>query len=125
MTDRPDDAQILCTLGLIEMRMGHHDAASDAFARSIKADPALADSWANRATIAFKRGDLRAAIRDLTHALGLREDAAILCNRAKVYETKRQWQKAADDYARARTLAGANVEAIEQRYQRCIEALRR
>lgn len=123
--DRPNDARILCTLGLIEMRMGDHEAASAAFARAIRADPSLAESWANRATIAFKRGDLRAATRDLTRALALREDAAILCNRAKVYETKRQWQKAADDYARAQTLAGANVEAIERRYQRCIEALHR
>ena len=120
---KPNDARILCTLGLIEMRIGDHDAASDAFARSIAADPALADPWANRATIAYKRGDFRSAIHDLTRALTLREDAAILCNRAKVFEAKRQWQKAADDYARARTLGGANAEAIDRRYQRCIEAL--
>jgi tetratricopeptide (TPR) repeat protein len=121
---QPGDARMLCTLGLIEMRIGDHDAAAEAFARSIKADPALADPWANRATIAFKRGDFRSAIDDLTRALALREDAAILCNRAKVFEAKRQWQKAADDYAQARTLAGANTEAIERRYQRCIEAMR-
>jgi tetratricopeptide (TPR) repeat protein len=120
---QPNDARMLCTLGLIEMRIGDHDAASDAFARSIAADPNLADPWANRATIAYKRGDFRSAIHDLTRALALREDAAILCNRAKVFEAKRQWQKAADDYARARKLAGANAEAIDRRYQRCIEAL--
>ena len=120
---QPNDARILCTLGLIGIRMGDYDAACDAFARSIAADPALADPWANRATIAFKRGDISSAIDDLTRALALREDAAILCNRAKVFEAKRQWQKAADDYARARTLAGANTEAIDRRYQRCIDAL--
>ncbi len=121
---QPNDARMLCTLGLIEMRIGDHDAACDAFARSIAADPDLADPWANRATIAFRRGDFRSAIDDLTRALALREDAAILCNRAKVFEAKRQWQKAADDYARARTLAGANSEAIDRRYQRCLEAMR-
>lgn len=120
---RPNDARMLCTLGLIEMRSGDHDAASDAFARSIAADPNLADPRANRATIAFKRGDISGAIQDLTRALALREDAAILCNRAKVFEAKRQWQKAAGDYARARTLAGANTEAIDRRYQRCVEAM--
>lgn len=120
---RPDDARMLCTLGLIEMRIGDHDAAADAFARSIKADPALADPWANRATLAYRRGDLSAAILDLTCARSLREDAAILCNRARVFEAKRQWQKAADDYARARTLDGADRAAIDRRYLRCIEAL--
>ena len=103
------------------MRIGDHDAACDAFARSIEPDPALADPWANRATIAYRRGDFRGAIHDLTRALALREDAAILCNRAKMFEARRQWQKAADDYARARTLAGANSEAID-RHRRCIEA---
>jgi tetratricopeptide (TPR) repeat protein len=117
------DARIACTRGLIAMRMGDYDAACDAFARSIKLDPNLADPWANRATIAFRRGDIKRAGRDLTRALALREDAVILCNRAKVFEAKGQWQKAADDYARARTLAGANAEAIERRYRRCIETV--
>jgi tetratricopeptide (TPR) repeat protein len=122
---RPSDARMLCTLGLIEMRMGDHDAACGAFARSIEADPTLADPWANRATIAFKRGDFRGAIHDLTRALALREDAAILCNRARVFEAKRQWQRAADDYVRARTLGGADTEALDRSYRRCIEALAR
>jgi tetratricopeptide (TPR) repeat protein len=122
---RPDDARVLCLQGLIEMRMGRHDAASDAFARSIEADPALADPWANRAIIAFRRGDLRAAIHDLTRALALREDAAILCNRAKVFEAGRQWRKAAGDYSRARALGGADNDAIDRGYGRCMEALRR
>jgi hypothetical protein len=43
----------------------------------------LADPWANRAIIAFRRGDVSGAIHDLTRALALREDAAILCNRAR------------------------------------------
>jgi tetratricopeptide (TPR) repeat protein len=122
---QPNDARALCTQGLIEMRLGHHDAASDAFARSIEADPNLADPWANRAIIAFRRGDVSGAIHDLTRALALREDAAILCNRARVFEARRQWRKAASDYARARALAGANTEAIDRGYNRCTEALRR
>jgi tetratricopeptide (TPR) repeat protein len=121
---QPNDARMLCTLGLIEIRMDDYDAACDAFDRSIAADPNLADPWANRATIAYKRGDISGAIKDLTRALALREDAAILCNRAKVYEAKRQWQKATDDYARARTLAGVDIEAIDRRSQRCREAMR-
>jgi tetratricopeptide (TPR) repeat protein len=121
---QPNDARMLCTLGLIEMRTGDHDAACNAFDRSIAADPNLADPWANRAATAYKRGDLSGAVKDLTRALALREDAAILCNRAKVHEARRQWQKAIADYARARTLAGVDIEAIDRRSQRCLEAIR-
>jgi tetratricopeptide (TPR) repeat protein len=122
---RPNDARVLCLQGLIEMAIGHHGAASDAFTRSIEADPSLAAPWANRAILAIRRGDLRAALHDLTTALALREDAAILYNRGKVFESRRQWQKAADDYARALVLDGGNSEAVNRGYRRCLEALSR
>ncbi len=122
---RPNDARALCLQGLIEMAIGHHDTASDAFTRSIEADPYLADPWANRAIVAIRRGDLRAALHDLTKALALREDAAILYNRGRVFEQRRQWQKAADDYSRALVLDGGNREAINRGYKRCLEALSR
>jgi tetratricopeptide (TPR) repeat protein len=122
---RPNDARALCLQGLIEIAIGHHDAASDAFTRSVEADPYLADPWANRAIIAIRRGDLRAALHDLTKALALREDAAILYNRGRVFEQRRQWQKAADDYSRALVLDGGNREAINRGYKRCLEALSR
>ena len=121
---RPNDARMLCTRGLIDMRMGDHEAACAAFARSIEADPALADPWANRATIAYRRGDTSGALHDLTEALARREDAAILCNRARVLEAERRWQEAADDYARAMDLEGADREAIGRRRARCLDAAR-
>ena len=122
---QPGDARLLCLQGLIEMATGDRDIAFDTFTRSIEMDPSLADPWANRAIIAFRRGDVCAALHDLTRAAALREDAAILYNRGRVLESQRQWQKAADDYARARVLAGADREAIDRGYQRCLEALRR
>ncbi len=122
---RPNDARVLCLQGLIEMAIGHHDAASDAFTRSIEADPYLADPWANRAIVAIRRGELRAALHDLTKALALREDAAILYNRGRVFESRRQWKKAADDYSRALVLDGGDREAIDRGYKRCREALGR
>jgi tetratricopeptide (TPR) repeat protein len=125
MQSQPEDARVLCAHGLIEMKMEHPDAASDAFARSIEADPTLADPWANRAIIAFRRGDLSGARRDLTEALARREDAAILCNRAKVFEAEHRWQEAASDYGRALNLEGADKEAIGHRRDRCLEALGR
>jgi Flp pilus assembly protein TadD len=122
---QPGDARLLCLRGLIEMAAGDRDTAIATFTRSIEVDPSLADPWANRAIIAFRRGDLCAARHDLTRAAALREDAAILYNRGRVLESQRQWQKAADDYARARMLAGADQEAIDRGYQRCLKAQRR
>jgi tetratricopeptide (TPR) repeat protein len=122
---RPNDARVLCLQGLIEMGTGHHAAASDAFTRSIEADPLLADPWANRAILAVKRGDLRAALHDLTKALALREDAAILYNRGRVFEARRQWQKAADDYSRALVLDAGDSDAISRGCERCRKALSR
>lgn len=122
---RPNDARLLCLQGLIEMGLGHHAAASDAFTRSIDADPLLADPWANRAIVAIGRGDLRAALHDLTRALALREDAAMLYNRGRLFESRRQWQKAADDYSRALVLDGGDSEAISRGCERCREALSR
>jgi tetratricopeptide (TPR) repeat protein len=122
---RPNDARVLCLQGLIEIGIGHHAAASDAFTRSIEADPFLADPWANRSILAVKRGDLRAALHDLTKALALREDAAILYNRGRVFESRRQWQKAADDYSRALVLGGGDRDAIDRGCERCREALSR
>jgi tetratricopeptide (TPR) repeat protein len=125
MKQQPGNARALCMSGLIAMRMGDHDAALDAFARSIVADPGLADPWANRAIIAFRRGDLGAALDDLTRALELRDDAVIRCNRARIFEAKRQWQKAAADYSRARALDGADAASIERGTRRCMDALGR
>ena len=72
----------------------------------------------------MSRGDLDAALEDLTQAVALREDVVILSNRAKVFERLGQWQQAADDYARALELDGGDRAAIAQRHDRCIAALR-
>ena len=109
--DQPNDARMLCTQGLIEMRMGYSDAACAAFTRSIETDPALADPWANRATIAYRRGDVSGALRDLTEALARREDTAILCNRARVFEAARRWQEVLDQ---ARDVLDLEIPDLEQ-----------
>jgi len=82
------------------------DRAYESFTKAIEADPSLADTWANRATVLFKRGDLDGAIADLTHALRLREDANAFYNRGRVFEAQRKWTQAIQDYSRALDLAG-------------------
>jgi len=88
------------------------DRAYESFTKAIEADPSLADTWANRATVLFKRGDLDGAIADLTHALRLREDANAFYNRGRVFEAQRKWTQAIQDYSRALDLAGEEAGHI-------------
>ena len=84
------------------MREGTSQQAFESFNEAIRLEPTLADAWANRATIFFRRGNLEAAEADLTRALSLREDAAAFYNRARVFEAHGKWREAAEDHSRAR-----------------------
>lgn len=81
---RPDDARLHCLNGLVALARRALDEAERAFDQAIECDSALADGWANRATVHWKRGALGHALTDLDHALALRDDPAIRRNRDKV-----------------------------------------
>jgi tetratricopeptide (TPR) repeat protein len=113
-----DNARALCLQGLLQQAAGASDEAYQSYTAAIGSDPRLADAWANRAIIAFVRGDRDAALRDLTAALALREDPAILCNRARVLERAGRWSEAQADYARALALV-PGLAGVEARLQNC------
>lgn len=81
---RPGDARLHCIAGLIALSRRLPDEAEAAFCQAIICDPGLADAWANRATVLWRRGDLGGALADLDAALALRDDPAIRRNRQKV-----------------------------------------
>lgn len=118
------NARLLCLRGLLEIEDGQLDQAYQSFTKAIEADPSLADAWANRATVRFKRGDLQGAITDLTHALSLREDADAFYNRGRVFEAQSKWADAVKDYSRALDLAGENRPDIERHRDLCHRASR-
>ncbi|HEX4221621.1 MAG TPA: tetratricopeptide repeat protein [Pseudonocardiaceae bacterium] len=97
----PNNAQLLCTLGLIQLAEGDADAANHSLTKAIERDATLVEAWANRAALAYETGDTRAAIADLTEALALSDDATIRCHRATCYRELGQHAEADRDLAAA------------------------
>ena len=113
-------AHAFCLRGLIAMEARDLKSAEANFSFSIAADPNLSDAWANRATVRFRAGDGEAALRDLDHALALREDAEIRYNRGRVLESLERRHEAIADYRRALALGASGADAIQRRLDRCI-----
>lgn len=109
-----------CLRGLDAMEAGNAAAAEQEFSQAIEVDPGLADAWANRATIRFRRGEPEAALRDLDRAVALRDDGEAFYNRGRVLESLQRWQEAADDYRRALEFGASGPDAIQRRLKRCI-----
>ncbi len=114
----PGNAQLLCTLGLIEMEEQQPEEAQRAFTAALERDPKLLAAWTNRAVLAFESGDPNAAIADLSQALNLSDSATVLYNRGIAYQSLERWQEAIDDYTR--TLALSSDDASDILYQRGI-----
>ncbi|MEV8037502.1 tetratricopeptide repeat protein [Streptomyces sp. NPDC086182] len=121
----PGNAQLLCTLGLLDMADDRKEAAAHALTRAIEHDPTLAAAWVNRAVLAFGNGDAEAAIDDLTEALALGEDPTIRYNRAVAHEHRQHWQQAIDDFTGALLLDRSNAEEILVSRAACHRALGR
>lgn len=111
-------AHAFCLRGLAAIEARDLESAERNFSLSIELDPNLADAWANRATILFRQGDAEAALRDLDHALVLREDAETRYNRARILESLCCWNEAMVDYERALLLGAADPDEIERRLER-------
>lgn len=105
LAHRPGDAHLLSVLGQIEAAEGHGDRARAAFDQALDRDPKLAAAWASRGVLAYETGNAEAASRDLTHALELAEDPAVLFNRAVVLVALGRPAEARADLVRARDLA--------------------
>ena len=115
----PDNAQLLCTLGLLEMVQEHPEEALLALSSAIEHDPSLAAAWTNRAVLAFETGQIHAAIDDLTHAIRLSENAAALYNRGIAYQSLEQWSKATEDFTVALALDNEDEQDLLYRRGLC------
>jgi tetratricopeptide (TPR) repeat protein len=81
---RPDHARLICLRGLIALGERRLDDAYSDFSLALRKDRQLADAWANRAAISWRRGALSEALDDLDRALALRADPVIRKNRDRV-----------------------------------------
>lgn len=100
----PANAYLRCTLGQIELAEGRHELAARAFDAAVSLAPDMAVAWANRAMLAFESGDADTAIDDLSAALLIEEDPALLYNRAMAFRSAGKEAQARADLTRAREL---------------------
>lgn len=108
----PENAQLLCTLGLIEMAEEQTDAAYQTLSTAIERDSTLVAAWTNRAILSFEREHYAEAIEDLTYALNLEENATVLFNRGIAYQAQYSWHAAIEDFSRALTLSDEDAQEI-------------
>ncbi len=84
LTLYPDNARLLCLRGLIALVRNRLNEAEAAFTAALAQDPRLADAWANRAIVRWRRDEAEAALGDLDQALALRDDPTIRRNRERI-----------------------------------------
>ncbi|WP_027086745.1 tetratricopeptide repeat protein [Cohnella panacarvi] len=113
------NAELLCTLGLIEMADGNVDEAQLAFSRALASNPDFTEALTNRAVLYYECHQPELAIKDLNQALTLQENATTYYNRAWVYESLGQWDAAISDYRQARTFDDADHHDIHYRIGLC------
>lgn len=106
----PGNARLLCVRGLLELAEGALDAALASLNAVVAADPHLADAWANRAIVAHRLGRHDDALRDLDHALTLRDDSVVRRNRDRILASHMR-NLCRGDGCRSCDLSGRSCEA--------------
>jgi tetratricopeptide (TPR) repeat protein len=107
----PDDPHLLCLLARLELEEGHRDDARAAADAAVRAGDGVAEAWATRAAIAFETGDPGTAVTDLTRAIDLAPDPAVLFNRALAHQALGNWAAAEADFTAVLEVEPAEDEA--------------
>lgn len=116
----PGNAHLLSLRGQLDAADGDPAAAAEAFDLAIAADPGIQAAWAGRATLAFDRGELTAALSDLDRALELGDSAPLRFNRATVLIAAERWDDALAELNRAIELDPEDEETRAER-ERCLQ----
>jgi tetratricopeptide (TPR) repeat protein len=111
LTVAPDDPHLLCLLARLELEDGHGDAARTAADAAVRAGAGVAEAWATRAAIAFELGDPGTAVTDLTRAIEIAPDPAVLFNRALAHQALGNWAAAEADFTSVLDVAPDEEEA--------------
>ena len=107
----PADPYLLCLLARLELEEGRHDGARTAADAAVRAGDEVAQAWATRAAVAFETGDPGLAVNDLTRAMALAPDPAMLFNRAVAHQAVKNWAAAEADFTRVLEAEPAEAEA--------------
>ncbi|MCX7570775.1 tetratricopeptide repeat protein [Tumebacillus sp. DT12] len=120
----PTHAQLLCTLGLIEMAEGRLDAAQRALTAALEIDAGLLEAHVNLSVLLFECDDAQGAVDALNRAVQQHPEANVLYfNRAWALQSLGHWQEAVADYSKALELGCDEAEEIRARRETCLQAL--
>jgi tetratricopeptide (TPR) repeat protein len=111
----PDDPHLLCQLAGLELEEGRPDDARAAADAAVQAGAGVAAAWATRAAIAFELGDASTAVADLTRAVEIAPDPALLFNRAVAHQALGNWAPAEADFSAVLEADPAEAEALRRR----------
>jgi tetratricopeptide (TPR) repeat protein len=111
----PDDPHLLCQLAGLELEEGRPDDARAAADAAVQAGAGVAAAWATRAAIAFELGDASTAVADLTRAVEIAPDPALLFNRAVAHQALGNWAPAEADFSAVLEADPAEAEARRRR----------
>jgi tetratricopeptide (TPR) repeat protein len=106
-------AQLLCTLGLIEMAEERTAEAKHALMTALMIDPSMLEAHVNLSVLLFESGDAEGAVDSLTRALEHHREADVLFfNRAWALQSLGRWQEAVEDYSQALLLGSSEAHEI-------------
>ncbi|MBL0388420.1 tetratricopeptide repeat protein [Tumebacillus sp. ITR2] len=109
----PQHAQLLCTLGLIEMAEEHPEAAEKALRAALAIDETLLEAYANLSVLLFEKEDAQGAVEVLTASVQHHPQAAVLYfNRAWALQALERYEEAAEDYTQALELGSEEAQEI-------------
>jgi tetratricopeptide (TPR) repeat protein len=111
----PGHPVLLGLRGRLDLEAGRIEAARRALDAAVTADPGFAEGWATRGTLSFETGDMTGALADLSRALEITSDVAVLFNRAVVHRALEQWDAAIDDLGAVLVLDPAEADAWLER----------
>ena len=121
-----DHAQLLCTLGLIEMAEERVEEAKRALMKALNIDPNLLEAHANLSVLLFESGEAEGAVLALDEALQHHPDADVLYfNRAWALQSLGNWGRAAEDYTKALELGSEESHEILFQRGTCLMELGR
>jgi len=107
----PDDPYLLCLLARLELEEGCHADARNAADAAVRTGEGVSQAWATRAAVAFEMGDPSLAVNDLTRAMELAPDLALLFNRAVALQALKNWAAAEADFTRVLEAEPTEAEA--------------
>lgn len=95
----PEHPQLLCLRARLALEQGELDEADASLAIALAADASLPEAWALRGAVHYESGNLTAALADLTRAVQLSPDPAVVFNRGTVHQGLGNWPEAIADYS--------------------------